>query len=458
MAIATTLALLGEADGRVAARQLSSQQLQRDDVAGTRPNILLIIPDDQRLDRLEVMPKTKRLFEKNGTEFTHGYVTTPFCCPSRASIMTGMYAHNHGILSGSTDRRAASEPMQELTIQKALQEAGYATAMYGKMLNSWDISKAPSYWDDWSIFSNSAPHGYRYGHWNVNGTIERIDRYSTSYIRSRARSFITRQEETADEQPWYMVLAPAAPHAPFTPQERYRGADVGDWFGNRATFETDRTDKPAWVQARSVSLWRGQRIRRKQLRTLMSVDDMVGAVLAKARELGENRDTLAIYISDNGYLWGDHGLDTKRFPYLPSVHVPFFMRWPGHVARSAADERIAANIDVAPTFAHVAGVELPSPDGRSLFEGHDRDRLLLEFFQEMGGVLPNWASTITKHAQYTEYYDEHGVLLEREYYDLISDPWQLENLYGDADVTNDPDPRIAIPLNEDRRCAGESCP
>jgi arylsulfatase A-like enzyme len=187
-----------------------------------------------------------------------------------------------------------------------------------------------------------------------------------------------------------------APHHPWTPEARYRAVPLRSWPGNPAVFERDRSDKPPSFRKIDWSLADGRRVRDGQLRTLMSVDDMVGRLFATLHELGETRGTLAFFLSDNGYLWADHHLGgdlntagQKRLPYTDSVRVPFFMRWLGHLPAGTRDTRLAANVDIAPTVLEAAGIPQdpakPPLDGRSLLAPDARNRLLLERWRERVG-------------------------------------------------------------------------
>lgn len=432
-----------------------------------RPNILLIITDDQRgdLDSLRVMPKTQRLLKRKGTMFTNAFATTPFCCPSRASIFTGRYAHNHGVLISMKTHGDAFN--QRSTVQRYLRAAGYRNAYFGKYLNGWPIRRRPPHFQRWAIFSKvnlrSLPAaGYRDGRWNVNGRVRRVHTYSTTYIRRRAVRFLT-QTERNDRRPWFMVLATAAPHLPAPPEGKYRRAWIPSWTNNPARRERNRSDKPPFFRRRNVRHGKMLRHRRNQLRSLRSVDDMVRAVMRKMGRLRERRNTLVIFMSDNGFLWGEHKRTRKLYPYTMSIKIPLLMRWPGHVARGVRDRRIVGNIDIAPTILHAAGITPSSPmDGRSLLGGESRGRILTEFWA--AAYSPDWASTRTKTYQYTEYYNDAGDVTFREYYDLANDRWQLRNLLGDSDATNDP-PDVAglsAQLALDRECAGtegaSACP
>jgi arylsulfatase A-like enzyme len=140
--------------------------------ADTRPNILIIVTDDQR-GNLSAMPAVRKYMVREGTRYTDGYVTTPLCCPSRASIFTGRYAHNHGVESNAGPEESQSDPLdQETTIQSYLQGAGYRTAIFGKYLNSWPTTSTPPYFDEWAIGDNR----YRGGTLNIDGTLSTVHR------------------------------------------------------------------------------------------------------------------------------------------------------------------------------------------------------------------------------------------------------------------------------------------
>jgi arylsulfatase A-like enzyme len=423
-----------------------------------RPNILIIVTDDQR-GGLGVMPKTRRIFQRGGTDFSNAFVSDPLCCPSRASIFTGSYPHNHHV---ETEEQAANL-VQASTIQRYLHDDGYETGIFGKYLNSWNIKKRPPYFDRWSIFTLSK-YGYLNTPWNANGKVSRIPTYSTTYISQQARSFLRSTSTAGSRKPWFLYLAPAAPHFPYTPAKKYARAPVAKWSGDPATSERDRSDKPPFVVAkRHVTLRMGNVIRRKQFRTLMSVDDMVGHVFRELSRLHEAGNTLAFFTSDNGYLWGEHGLGGKDFPYTDSIQVPLLERWPGHVPAASADPHLVSNVDIAPTVLDAAGLQAESRypmDGRSLLDRTAaRKRLYAEYFNDpkFPRVL-SWASLRTRSYQYTEYYQGANVVF-REYYNLKTDPWELNNVLADGDPKNDGHAgRAATLLHRARTCKGATCP
>ena len=421
----------------------------------TRPNILIILLDDVRADQLlRVMPRTKTLFKDRGTRLANMFATTPLCCPSRTSILTGEFAHNHHVQDNDNARPFRTR--QKYSVEAYLKRGGYKTAILGKILNSWQPAVDPRFFHRWSISRG----GYTNATYNVNGRLRRVRKYSTTYLTDQTKRILGGFERK-DERPWFIQVSTYAAHSPYLADARDEDARVPRWAPNPAVLEEDLSDKPPWVQSKQIRISRAAGVRRQQLRTLMSVDTLVRKVYREMAELDEE-NTLAFFMADNGFMWGEHGLIFKRVPYDPSVRLPALMRWPGHIPKGEVDRRLVANIDIAPTILDAAGIEtLPERpmDGRSLLQTEERDRLVLEYWAEGGGDLPTWFSTRTKDFQYTRYEDEFGGVLFREYYDLRADPWQLENLLGDGDPTNDP---LIIPLDsqleQDRVCRADTCP
>lgn len=424
-----------------------------------QPNVLVIITDDQRATEgtLKVMPKTRRWLARDGTRYSNAFSTTPLCCPARASLFSGRYAHNHGVFSNLGKLHFN----HRFTVQDYLDDAGYQTAITGKYFNNWNHSNDPPHFDRWALFDG----GYYNRRYNVNGTMRDVARYSTNFLAQKSIRFLKDFEE-ADAEPWFLYVAPYAPHYAFTAESRYRGTSVPGWKGNPAVFERDRSDKPAYVRLRDETYETWKRNRAVQLRSLKSVDDLVGGLRSTMWRLKEDSDTIILYMSDNGYMWADHGLFDKGAPYTPSIQIPMLMRLPKGSDQPRFDSRLTGNIDVTPTILDVAGI-LPDPqhpmDGRSLVApAPQRERILAEYRNNDNiWTPPTWASTRTKDIQYTEYYDD-GKRIFREYYDLNRDPWQLRNLLRDGKKSNDPSPAtlkaLSVQLAEDRRCAGANCP
>ncbi len=257
-----------------------------------------------------------------------------------------------------------------------------------------------------------------------------------------------------------MYVAPIAPHEPSIPHDDYKDVEVAPLEESPAFFE-DVSDKPTYVADSQRKPERVREKRERMIRTLYSVDDLVGDLFDELAESGELKDTLAIYLSDNGWLWGEHGMVGKRVPYTDSVSIPFLMRWSGHTSPGIVDDRLIGTIDITPTILDAAGVT-PShqPDGHSLLDSFERDRLLLEHWDRAARNTPNWASLVTDTYQYVEHYlEDRFVVTYAEYYDEESDPWQLNNLLGDPDPLNNPNVSdISVRLLTDIRCEGTTGP
>ncbi|MEV7400455.1 sulfatase [Streptomyces sp. NPDC091267] len=425
--------------------------------AAARPNILLIVTDDQPKQTEWAQPKTVDWLAGRGVKFTNGHVTTPLCAPSRSSVLSGQYAHNHGVRNNS----ASYQLDQDTTLPRYLKQAGYRTGLFGKFLNSWTLDDNPPHFEDFALLQPA----YVDARWNVNGAVQTINGYTTDIIKNRTLDFL--DEAANDSRPWFAYVTPFASHGPRTPAPKYAGTDVPDWNGRPSVPEADRSDKPGYIQNATGTLADGRRIRAEQLRTLRSVDDAVQAFKDKLTSLGQLDNTLVIYIGDNGFGWADHGWTKKSVPYRAAHEVPFYLSWPaGGLGAGTTDDRIVANIDIAPTVLDAAGVTPGhSQDGKSLLTSYSRDHLLVEWWKQgaAAGGPPTWSSYVAKNKQYTEYYDLKtdangvvsgtGQLKFREHYDLAGDPHQLKNSLYQAtpqDEQNLGIPALAAQLAADR--------
>ena len=438
--------------------QAEAQQLQ---LPAQAPNVLVIMTDDQPVNNtLAVMPKTRRWFGRRGTTFTNTFATTPLCCPSRASIFTGRYAHNHRV---NTSQREDTEDLNhDSTMQRYLSEAGYRNAIFGKYLNSWDIKNDPPFFHDWAIIPGGKARAYYGADWNVNGSTRTIERYSTNFIKDRGLRFLESAEQE-DTRPWMMFLNVYAPHQPTLVPERFARTDIPRWRLNPARRESNFGDKPPFHKRHEDAATKAKQIYKGQMRSLVPVDRLVDRVMTQLKELGENRDTLAFFVSDNGYMLAEHGLLKKSSPYTQSARIPLMARWPGNFEAGARRSSVTGNIDIAPTVYEAAGVtpdpELPV-DGLSLLGPDRRRNILLEYWSEYDRPkYVSWASVRSKRFQYVEYYRRDLETVRfREYYNLRRDPWQLRNLLRDGNPSNDPDlTRVKRRLNELRQCSGDSC-
>ena len=308
-------------------------------------------------------------------------------------------------------------------------------------------SSAPNF-DRWAIFGG----GYDDPVFNVDGTVSHHSGYSTDVLADLSTNILG-TFESSDATPWFLYVAPQAPHSPFTPDPKYLHANVPPWSPGPAFSERHIEDKPPWIHWRTFSLAQARQLRAEQLRTLMSVDDMVETIFNQLDAMDETSDTLAIFMSDNGYLWGEHRIGgEKRFPYLESVDVPFLMRWPGHVSLGAVDDGLAANVDVLPTILDAASVDAhaPAPAGwplrRSSVDIRDIDACW-----SIGGARIRPPSQAGLRSAARDSNTSSGMTTTdsvtfREYYDLMKDPYELRNLLGDGTAGQRPQRVIASPL------------
>ncbi len=431
---------------------------------GGPPNILVIITDDQRATgTLDVMPATRTWFGAGGTTFATGFANTPLCCPARSTTFAGRYQHNHGV----NTNQDANNLDQDATMQRWLHDAGYHTALAGKFLLHW---QGPLPHFDHFAHTNG---GYEDAYFNVDdadghdlGVGEGHVEYSTDFIAARALDYLD-HFEADDARPWFLYLAPQAPHGPFTPAARHADAPVPDWAPTPGVTEdstsAQKADKAPFLRDNRFPVESAEADRVGQLRTLMAVDEMVDAVFSRLEAQGELDNTLAVFTSDNGRFWAEHGMRSKSLPYTESVQVPFMVRWPGHLAAGASDNRLAGLVDIAPTVLAAAGViptAGPPMDGRSLLDPAARTEALLEYAEDPGFNYPAWASLRGPDWQYLEYYAGDGTTVDyAEYYDLTTDPYQLNNLLADTDPANDPDTAaVSARLAQARQCSGSNCP
>ena len=396
-----------------------------------RPNFVVIVTDDQRWDTLESMPAVRRLLMTGGVTFQNAFATTPSCCPSRVSLLTGQYSHRSGVLDGSADNAPGGAPAfdDDRSLATWLDHAGYRTGLVGKYLNDYaelPVGYVPPGWDEWFAIAQAHPQVRYYDYeLNENGKIVGYGNgpsdYSTSVLRSKALRFIE------GEGPFFLYFAPIAPHLPSTPAPDDLGAPVGSWDPPPSFGEKDLSDKPvrrldAYDPATALST------RDQMLRSLLDVDRAIEQIHDALSSAGRLDETYFLFTSDNGFLWGEHRLSGKTWPYEESIRVPLVIRPPGNNPTRIV-RRTALNIDISPTIADLAGVEAtPSPDGISLVpllgdaEVPTRDRFIVEFLGFAPSVPP-YVALRTGRYLYVEY--RNG---ERELYDLIADPFQMRNM------------------------------
>ena len=436
-----------------------------------RPNILFILSDDQRWDTTDgkhglsgadVMPRTRAELADQGVEFNEAFMTTPLCCPSRSSILSGQFAHRTGVYKNGGNNGGADDFDDTSTLAIWLQNAGYRTSLIGKYRNGyntlWNTSLGqplyvPPGWSEWHSMKNVAYYNYRIVEPDgAGGYVENFygntpADYSTDVLREKAKTFIA--NAVAAGEPFFLYLAFKAPHLPQTAAPRHDGLfqSIPPWRPPSYN-EPDVSDKPTWMQSLppqdSTDL---DQIRIDQLEMLQAVDEAIGGsttygitgIMEHLRNLGVADNTIVVYFSDNGWLWGEHRLRAKNQPYEESIRAPMFVRYPPLAPLPRKEGCFALNIDLASTFAELAGAGVPIfQDGRSLVRVIDGTQPAgtwrTDFLAEAWPGSHPWATVREAQWKYTEIALTPGdpnTLFDRELYDLISDPYEENNVASD---------------------------
>lgn len=375
-----------------------------------RPNIVYVVVDDMDLASVEAMPVLRRTVVDEGLSMSRFFTSYPLCCPSRATVLRGQYAHNTGILGNSPPDGGFvgfhSSGKEESTVATWLQDAGYRTALMGKYLNNYPKGvgreHVPPGWTDWrASIGSRGTSGFGYL-LNENGRPTRYgntpEDYYTDVLSEAATDFVT---DEADD-PFFLYLGPHAPHVPATPAPRHQRLFADAAAPRSASFnESDVSDKPPWIRALPRVSPAGEaaldELHRIRIRSLQAVDEMVGAVVDALRESGRLEDTYVVFTSDNGYTFGSHRVGHgKNTMYEEDIRVPFFVRGPG-IPAGRTIPHLSANLDLAPTFADIAGAPTADfVDGRSLLplwqeetpaESDWRQAVLLEHQSRIGGRI-----------------------------------------------------------------------
>ncbi len=455
-----------------------------------QPNIILILVDDLSFDELELgfgrsLPEWPSALVadilQQGTVLENFFNTTPLCCPSRASFLTGQYAHNHGIwgnnynLTGGNGgwRRFWEQGFEVDSLGTWMQDAGYQTALVGKFMNGYPDKPGffvpetyvPAGWDEWyGEFNNDAGFSYYDFRINENGTVVTYDdgTYLTDLEKTLAVDFINRTAPTA--QPFFMFFTPYAPHGPTEPATRHDGMHNDLIVLPPPSFnETDLSDKPQFVQdgATNFSNYFGLGSLRKLDMTL-AVDELIEAVFDTLENHNLLDETYVFFTSDNGLMRGEHAIGGKSVPYEESVRIPLIVRGPG-VPAGAYRPDLVANIDLAPTILELAGAVPPDTiDGESIIEvmtgatpsENWRDAIQIELRTPISSnqpfTVPTYFGIRTNYQCYVEY-----DTAELELYDLVRDPFQMESQH-----LSDPETLLPVlqgPLTALSTCAGASC-
>ena len=397
-----------------------------------RPDIVLVLTDDQRADTLWAMPTVQSELVDRGVSFPNAFVVNPLCCPSRASILTGNYSHSTGVFRNDPPHGGFEAFDDRSTLATWLHDAGYRTALVGKYLNGYRGAYVPPGWDHWFVtFGGDHYYGYTA---SVDGELRKASNdpsaYSTNVLADDADAFV---RSTEPDRPLFLCFTPHAPHDPATPAPDDAAAfdDLAAWRPE-SFDEPDVADKPAHIRKRDRfdAAMRAEvdRFRRDQHRSLLAVDRAVGRILQALDQTGRLARTFLVFTSDNGMHWGEHRWDTKIVPYEESIRVPFVIRSGAGIDAPRLDERIVLNIDLAPTFAELARATSPGCDGNSLLEllagsvGPWRRDFLVEHLGLNRPQVPTYRAVRTDRYVYVQYGTD-----EAELYDLEHDPLQLDN-------------------------------
>jgi N-acetylglucosamine-6-sulfatase len=426
--------------------------------SGSRPNIVLILTDDHRADALGFMGhpylETPNLdaLAADGAHFANAFVTTSLCSPSRASILTGLYAHNHGIVDNS-DR-----DVSDLKIFPSdLQQAGYQTAFIGKWHMGGGSDQPRPGFDRWVSFRGQGwyvpPTDIEWS-LNVDGSAVPQRGYITDELTDYAIDWLDGRDP---EAPFFLYLSHKAVHDNFTPADRHAGR-YGEEPVPIPETQPDTPEnyegKPMWVYNQRNS-WHGvdypyhgtrepeggiEQLYRRYTEAVLGVDDSVGRVIAYLKENGLADNTLVLYMGDNGFLWGEHGLIDKRNAYEESMRIPMIVWSPSLIEAGTVVEEVVANIDIAPTLLELAGATVSHPrDGQSFLglatgeeDGSEwRESLLYEYYWEWS--FPQTPSVFALRESRFKFIQYHGIWDSDELYDLIEDPREQHNLLREPD-------------------------
>ena len=418
------------------------------------PDIILILSDDQSYESVQKMPFLRSVTAPQGRwyRFDNAFINNATCCPSRATILTGLYSHHHGIeATGGTPPYDDSD-----TIATRLQAAGYETGFIGKYhLGKVGVNVGRTYvppgWNDWEAFANNTAGWYYKYTLDVNGTLATYGSspsdYSTDVLRNKALAFI----EANSSKPFFLIYAPRAAHNDWTAAPRHVGHYKNEPVVHPPNFnEEDMSDKPVW--------WRSQLLRqvsnvdtsqRKEWDTSLALDDAVKAIQGRVSSLGLMPNTVIIFMTDNGYSFGAHRYTGKACAYDECSRTPLIVKV-GDATGRCVFPQLIGNEDLAPTIADLAGVSAPEPsDGQSFAS-----------LLRSGTPPPDWQNEVLLHGldngdtegdqqghpptfwglRTSAYkYIETEPAGEVELYDLAQDPYELNNVAHDpayADVRN----------------------
>jgi arylsulfatase A-like enzyme len=447
--------------------------------AADRPNIIFIMSDDHAAhaigaygSRVNETPNIDRL-AREGMLLRNVFATNSICTPSRATILTGQYSHLNGV---PVFNRFDSS---RVTVARLLQQAGYYTGMFGK----WHLGSDPAGFDRWEILPGQGAYRDPVTY-TATGEHTYTGQYVTDVVTDRALDFLKTRPR---DRPFFLMLHHKAPHRPWEPDAAHRAQFADRWIPEPETFwdsYATRTDAlhenrqrvvddltrrdlkltppeglqgpelTAWLAVKPDSVtvtrdgkavtltgealgrWKYQRYLQDYLATIQSVDDNVGRVLAFLDSNRLARNTIVIYTSDQGFFLGDHGMFDKRFMYEESLRMPFLVRWPAGIKPSTTSPAMALNVDFAPTFLDAAGAAIPpGMQGRSLLpvlRGRTpadwRTSMYYRYYHDPGDHNTRAHYGVRTQTHKLIYYWKKD---QWELFDLVNDPQEMHNLYGE---------------------------
>ena len=437
-----------------------------------RPNVVVIMTDDQTVAEARGMPSTRKLIARRGVRFPRSFVSYPVCCPSRATYLTGQYAHNHGVMGLYPPTGGYGRFDKHNSLPVWLQRAGYYTSHVGKFLNGYghhQPAEVPPGWDDWHAsvdYSTYRMWGYRL---NDNGRVHRYGSpfdtdprlYQTDVLAGKATSLINSR---AGRGPFFLSINLLAPHhedrrlqdrtgSVVRPAPRHSHAYASARLRRARSFnERDMSDKPRFLRRNTPRLSRADIARitshaRSRRAALLAVDEAVAEIVTALRRKHELDNTYIVFTSDNGYMQGEHRVRSgKMLPYDPSSRVPLLIRGPG-LPQGRTSSELVANVDLAPTLLDIAGAEASKTiDGRSLmpFARDTPRRTRRAILHETGGrrysnlrdqdERPNSDSSLKRVLTYRAVRTPDWLYVryrggDRELYDLRHDPHQMQSLH-----------------------------
>lgn len=446
---------------------------------GGKPNIIVIMTDDQRFDLMDELPAVTKDLAKDGVTFTNAYTTTPLCCPSRSSFLTGEYAHNHGVWNNKSPNGSwkSFKKHEKQTLGVWLQKEGYKTALIGKYLNGYkNTTEVPPGWDDWEVVGKGRYFDYtmnengkevQYGHKDSD--------YSTDVLKDKAITFI----KESKNKPYFLFLAVKTPHGdgdedesdddiisappPPAPRDKNKCKKLSK-FDSLAFNEKDVSDKPMYIQEKKLLSGKDEgdieKYRNGQNCSLIAVNDAIADIL---KTVGNKRNkTMIIFVSDNGYGWGEHRFIKKNCLYEGCAKAPMVISYPKYTKQGFTTDKIALNIDLTATILDVAGAKIPkSVNGVSLVpllrdkNATPRNSSLIEVDSgKIGGQGKDYAIRMENY-KYIELSNK-----EKELYDLKEDPYELQNLADDpkyADIQKFLAKQLHA-LIKDQKPSGKSVP